>query len=102
MDENGCYTSEAGSQFAGMNVLNEGTDAVLSLIGNKIVHSEIYEHNYPYDWRSKKPVIIRASRQWFINTDSLKHRALVSMLLSKSIELLLEMREPIYRIDSTF
>ena len=28
--------------------------------------------SYPYDWRTKQPVVLRASRQWFINTDSLK------------------------------
>lgn len=34
-------------------------------------------HSYPYDWRTKKPVIIRASKQWFINTANLKAAAQV-------------------------
>lgn len=38
-------------------------------------------HSYPYDWRTKKPVIIRASKQWFINTGSLKAAAQVPQKL---------------------
>lgn len=34
-------------------------------------------HSYPYDWRSKHPVVIRPSKQWFINTASLKDKAKV-------------------------
>ena len=35
-------------------------------------------HSYPYDWRTKQPVVIRPSKQWFINTASLKEKAKVS------------------------
>ena len=40
------------------------------------MHSETITHSYPYDWRTKKPVFLRASKQWFINTDKLKARAM--------------------------
>ena len=47
--------------------------------------------SYPYDWRTKQPVVLRASRQWFINTDSLKEAALAALdkvrLLSVTREL---------------
>lgn len=33
-------------------------------------------HSYPIDWRTKKPVIIKASQQWFINTSNLKNNAI--------------------------
>ncbi|WPK27127.1 hypothetical protein PUMCH_004500 [Australozyma saopauloensis] len=36
-------------------------------------------HSYPYDWRSKTPVIQRATPQWFINVDKIKEVA-VSLL----------------------
>ena len=26
-------------------------------------------HSYPHDWRSKTPVIFRATEQWFIGVD---------------------------------
>lgn len=31
-----------------------------------------YVHSYPYDWRSKTPVIQRATPQWFVNVDKIK------------------------------
>ena len=45
--------------------------------GDDVVHLERYVHSYPYDWRTKQPVLLLASRQWFIDTDSIKQRALV-------------------------
>lgn len=42
-----------------------------------LVKEEQCVHSYPYDWRTKQPVIIRPSRQWFINTVSLKDKAKV-------------------------
>ncbi|MGH0142373.1 UNVERIFIED_CONTAM: hypothetical protein FKN15_077812 [Acipenser sinensis] len=40
-----------------------------------LLKEEEIVHSYPYDWRTKKPVIIRASKQWFVNTGSIKDRA---------------------------
>lgn len=51
--------------------------SVIDLLGSNIIHKEEFIHSYPYDWRTKKPVIIRASQQWFIDTQALKTRALV-------------------------
>lgn len=31
-----------------------------------------YGHRYPYDWRSKKPVIVRSTKQWFIHLNDIK------------------------------
>ena len=39
-----------------------------------------YRLFFSYDWRTKKPVILRASLQWFIDTDSIKDQALVIFL----------------------
>lgn len=36
-------------------------------------------HSYPYDWRTKQPMVIRPSKQWFINTESLKDKAKVNL-----------------------
>lgn len=37
-----------------------------------LLHQEEIVHSYPYDWRSKKPIIIRSTPQWFINVDKIK------------------------------
>lgn len=34
-----------------------------------------YSHSYPYDWRSKTPVIQRATPQWFVNVEKIKEAA---------------------------
>lgn len=46
-----------------------------------LVKEEQCVHSYPYDWRTKQPVVIRPSKQWFINTASLKDKAKVELLL---------------------
>lgn len=42
-------------------------------------HSHEYVHSYPYDWRSKKPVVIRATPQWFADLHDVKGLALNSL-----------------------
>lgn len=44
-----------------------------------LVKEEQCVHSYPYDWRTKQPVIIRPSKQWFVNTASLKDKAKVKL-----------------------
>ena len=34
-----------------------------------LFHDHTVPHSYPHDWRSKTPVIFRATEQWFINVD---------------------------------
>ncbi|RMF14086.1 MAG: isoleucine--tRNA ligase [Candidatus Dadabacteria bacterium] len=43
-----------------------------------LFRSETLRHSYPHDWRSKKPIIFRATAQWFISMDAnkLRERAL--------------------------
>ncbi|XP_013776931.1 isoleucine--tRNA ligase, mitochondrial-like [Limulus polyphemus] len=75
VDEQGCFNEKAISEIIGKDVLGEGNEAVLSLIQNHIVHQGTLVHSYPYDWRSKRPVVIRASQQWFIDLEKLRHEA---------------------------
>jgi isoleucyl-tRNA synthetase len=75
VDELGCYNASAGQDLAGKFVLEEGTEKVLQMIRDDVVHLQNHVHSYPYDWRTKKPVIIRASQQWFLDTNAIKSRA---------------------------
>ncbi|KAL1138903.1 hypothetical protein AAG570_008965 [Ranatra chinensis] len=76
VDENGNYTREAGCDLSSMDVLGGGANKVIDLLKRDIVHSETVVHSYPYDWRTKCPVIVRASKQWFIDTSRIKDRAI--------------------------
>lgn len=40
---------------------------------------ENYRHKYPIDWRTKEPVIVRATAQWFANVEGIKEQAMNAM-----------------------
>ncbi|MFS7928508.1 putative isoleucine--tRNA ligase [Helianthus anomalus] len=66
VDDEGKFTEEAGI-FKGFDVLGDGNAAVIDHLDERvsIVMVEPYNHKYPYDWRTKKPTIFRATAQWF-------------------------------------
>ena len=78
VDATGRYKAEAGSELAGLKVLGSGNDAVIDKLRaeGSIIHLTKHVHRYPYDWRSKKPVIIRSTEQWFASVKSLKEEAI--------------------------
>lgn len=78
INDDGCFTKEAGDKFVGLDVLTDGADKVLQHVAANVLHADTITHSYPYDWRTKKPVIIRASHQWFIDIKSIKEEAIVS------------------------
>ncbi len=43
-------------------------------VRHALLHQENYHHSYPHCWRSKNPVIFRATDQWFIEIDHQKFR----------------------------
>jgi len=69
VDDNGCFTEEV-ELFKGQFVFdaNKAINAKLAEIG-ALVSEETIEHSYPHCWRCKKPVIFRATPQWFISMD---------------------------------
>uniref|UniRef100_A0A8C8C1K0 Isoleucine--tRNA ligase, mitochondrial n=1 Tax=Oncorhynchus tshawytscha TaxID=74940 RepID=A0A8C8C1K0_ONCTS len=77
VDEEGRFTELAGPELQSLSVMGEGNDAVISMLKavGSLVKEEECVHSYPYDWRSKEPVVIRPSKQWFIDIASLKDKA---------------------------
>lgn len=80
VNEEGKFNRDVPLGLGGLSVLDKGQEKVLNIIQDDIVHRERFIHSYPYDWRTKLPVILRASLQWFIDTDSIKDKALVNYL----------------------
>ncbi len=80
VNDYGIFTEEAG-QFAGLNVLKDGNTAVIDVLttNGTLIKVEDYKHKYPYDWRTKKPVIVRATEQWFASVDGFREVALQSI-----------------------
>ncbi|PNH63256.1 hypothetical protein VD0001_g9197 [Verticillium dahliae] len=62
-------------------ILKGGSKAVLALLDEHadVLHVERYRHKYPYDWRTKQPVVVRATQQWFADVDSIKAGALAAL-----------------------
>lgn len=58
-DDKGRFTKEAGEGLAGKDAFTDGITAVIDMLGDKIVSQSSYTHKYPYDWRTKKPVMLR-------------------------------------------
>jgi isoleucyl-tRNA synthetase len=69
VDSEGCYTAEAG-QYQGRQIpaVNKEINADMRATG-ALLHESSISHSYPHCWRCKKPVMYRATPQWFISMD---------------------------------
>ena len=69
VDEKGRFTKEAGV-FVGESVF-EANEKIIELLKEKgaLLQTGKIVHSYPHCWRSKKPIIFRATEQWFISMD---------------------------------
>lgn len=75
VDNKGVLTEEAG-QFAGLTTeeANKPIAEYLDKIGALFALKKI-KHQYPHCWRCHKPVIFRATSQWFCSVDDFKDAA---------------------------
>ena len=69
VDNGGRYISDVDG-FAGEEIFKANPKIVELMRENgSLLYSEDYEHRYPHCWRCKKPVVFRATPQWFITMD---------------------------------
>jgi isoleucyl-tRNA synthetase len=62
---------EGGGPFVGLHVDAANPVIIDWLKGQgSLVHAGKTSHSYPHCWRCKKPVIFRATEQWFISMDA--------------------------------
>jgi isoleucyl-tRNA synthetase len=87
VDEKGVLTKEAGP-FAGMDyqTANKAIGQQMQADGSLLL-LEFIKHPYPHCWRCKKPVIFRATEQWFVSVDhnDLRGQALAEIKKTKWI-----------------
>ena len=77
VDEKGNLTSEAGPELEGKFVFDANKDVTLMLEANgSLLKMEWVTHSYPHDDRLKKPVIFRATVQWFASIEKIKPQLL--------------------------
>lgn len=72
IDGQGKYTDEAPG-FEGM-FYDAGNKKVTQLLteNGALLKLDFFTHSYPHDWRTKKPVIFRATTQWFASVDAFR------------------------------
>jgi isoleucyl-tRNA synthetase len=76
VDDQGRHTDYAG-KYAGMET-EESNPVILQDMkeSGMLFASEEIIHSYPHCWRCKKPIIFRATPQWFCSVDSFKEEAI--------------------------
>ncbi|QHB53387.1 isoleucine--tRNA ligase [Lentilactobacillus hilgardii] len=73
VDDRGYLTKESGEDFAGVFYEDANKIALdkLKKAGLLLDYMPL-NHSYPFDWRTKKPIIFRATPQWFASVDKIK------------------------------
>ncbi len=86
VDDAGCFSNlvlprRRHEALNGKPVLDQGTEAVLELFDSvgALIKRDVFVHKYPYDWRTKQPLIIRATEQWFADVGQIQAEALESL-----------------------
>ncbi|MBW1605420.1 isoleucine--tRNA ligase [Lactobacillus sp. Sy-1] len=80
VDSKGYLTKEAGKDFEGVfyeDANKISLDKLKEL--NLMLKYMPIEHSYPFDWRTKKPIIYRATTQWFASVDKIKDQILAAI-----------------------
>lgn len=72
VDDQGHFTSEAPG-FEGV-FYEKGNKMITEMLeqSGHLLKMSLIQHQYPHDWRTKKPVIYRATEQWFASIDKFR------------------------------
>jgi isoleucyl-tRNA synthetase len=85
VDSRSCFV-EGTPIVAGMHVFKANEPIIEALRESQhLLHFEEFSHSYPHCWRHKKPLIFRATPQWFISMEKngLRAQAMQSIKDSK-------------------
>lgn len=76
LDDQGHFTDEAPG-FEGV-FYEKGNELSIEKMkeNNRLLKLDYFSHSYPHDWRTKKPVIYRATPQWFCSVEKIRERTL--------------------------
>jgi isoleucyl-tRNA synthetase len=88
VNEEGRFSDDVGIEsLRGKPIEPDGSKSVLELLEQQtaLLHAGVYTHKYPYDWRTGKPVVIRATKQWFADVSSIKASAVEAIKKTKMI-----------------
>jgi isoleucyl-tRNA synthetase len=73
VDSRGFMMAEAGERLAGLFYADANAMVITMLKENEaLLAVHPYHHPYPHDWRTGKPLIYRATPQWFASIDPIR------------------------------
>lgn len=74
IDDQGKYTKDIKDEELVGKFYDDANELIITRLKqrNNLLSSNGIIHSYPHDWRTKKPVIYRATWQWFIAIKALK------------------------------
>lgn len=77
VDAQGRMSEECGERLAGLYV-DDANGVVIDWLqeNGALLAREDIVHSYPHDWRTKKPIIFRATKQWFASIDKIRDQLL--------------------------
>ena len=75
VNERGIMMENAGPDFAGQ-FYDKVVPTVIEKLGQLLLAQEEISHSYPFDWRTKKPIIWRAVPQWFASVSKFRQEIL--------------------------
>ncbi|MGV3010312.1 isoleucine--tRNA ligase [Streptococcus thoraltensis] len=75
VNERGLMNELAGPDFEGQ-FYDKVVPTVLEKLDNLLLAKELITHSYPFDWRTKKPIIWRAVPQWFASVAKFRQEIL--------------------------
>lgn len=75
VDERGMMMENAGPDFQGQ-FYDKVLPTVIEKLGDLLLAKEVINHSYPFDWRTKKPIIWRAVPQWFASVSDFRQEIL--------------------------
>lgn len=85
VDDKGFMMKESG-KYEGMYYQKANDQIVEDLKNNNsLLRIDIITHSYPHDWRTKKPVIFRATPQWFASVKMIRKELLEQVEKTKWI-----------------
>ena len=68
VDNSGLYTKEV-PYFTGTHIFKADHSNRIFKKHKKLIKDDKLQHSYPHSWRSKAPLIYRATPQWFISME---------------------------------
>jgi isoleucyl-tRNA synthetase len=80
-DKHNAVDEDSRINLQGFHVIKHGNDLLIAMLKDSgaLLSNKKIVHSYPYCWRSKTPLLYRATEQWFCSVDGFRKEALAEI-----------------------